>query len=484
MAKRKKKKNRKHVQPQELIQKKLVEKQKKTSAAPEGRCELSICMIVKNEEKYLERCLQAMQPLRNLIDMELIITDTGSTDRTIEIAKKYADVFLEFEWCDDFSAARNTGIEVARGLWFMYIDADEIFDESIKWVAEFIKNKDRDMCASAIINRIDYADKQGNINHISKLPRLINIVKEKIFFYGIIHEKIEMPSNVVASIDAYLHHYGSINAVKSNKINRNEPLLEKTISENPLDIQARKELMYGTGDLFLKAKLCEEALAIIEEFKVEELQIPFLILELCKIYPLIKCFDDFERVSESYLKKQTESHLPNLEILYVCAVQYCENDLHEKGIAFFEVYLKMFLEIEQTNESRYITAYRYAYNTKKSYITTSLTVANYYFKQKNYAHVCEILKSANLETYKDIFNKSYYLFEYISLLVRSGGAMQLVLLYKEIKKIALEEHLAVFKRELVGVYKGLPEKDEQPLIDALQSDDATHELADVLLSIS
>ncbi|MFI3174832.1 MAG: glycosyltransferase family 2 protein [Bacillota bacterium] len=481
MAKKKKKKKHKHLQPQELIQKKLIEKNKKTSTTLEGRCELSVGMIVKNEEKYLERCLQALQPLRDLIDMELIITDTGSTDRTIEIAKKYADVFLEFEWCDDFSAARNTGVEVARGLWFMYVDADEIFDESIKWVAEFIKHKDRDTCASAIINLIDYADEQGTVNYILKLPRLVNMVKEKFFFYGAIHEKIKTHSNDAASIDVNLHHYGSIASALKQKSGRNEKILNEMIEKNTFDIQVRKEIIYGTGDLFLKAKLCEEALAIIENSKVEEVQIPFLILELCKTYPLIGRFDDFERVSEEYLKKQTESHLPNLEILYVCAVQYYDNNLQEKGIAFFEVYLKMFLEIEQTKETRYITAYMYAYNTKTSYITTSLTVANYYFKQKNYVRVCELLKDANLETYKDIFNKSYYLFEYISLLVRSEGAIQLVPLYKKIKKIATENQLEIFKRELVGVFKGLPEKDEQPLIDALQSDPATRGLADLLL---
>lgn len=64
---------------------------------------LSLCLIVKNEEKYLERCLKS---LRNYVD-EIIITDTGSADTTVEIAKKYTDKVYHFEWIDDFSAARN-----------------------------------------------------------------------------------------------------------------------------------------------------------------------------------------------------------------------------------------------------------------------------------------------------------------------------------------------------------------------------------------
>ena len=62
---------------------------------------ISLCMIVKNEERVLERCLQSLQGLMD----EIIIVDTGSTDRTKEIAKKYTDKIYDFTWIDDFSAA-------------------------------------------------------------------------------------------------------------------------------------------------------------------------------------------------------------------------------------------------------------------------------------------------------------------------------------------------------------------------------------------
>ena len=64
---------------------------------------ITLCMIVKNEEKVLERCLES---IRDLMD-EIIIVDTGSTDRTKEIAAKYTDQIFDFEWINDFSAARN-----------------------------------------------------------------------------------------------------------------------------------------------------------------------------------------------------------------------------------------------------------------------------------------------------------------------------------------------------------------------------------------
>lgn len=64
---------------------------------------ISVCMIVKNEECVLERCLSTVREIAD----ELIIVDTGSTDATKEIAKKFTEQVYDFEWCDDFSKARN-----------------------------------------------------------------------------------------------------------------------------------------------------------------------------------------------------------------------------------------------------------------------------------------------------------------------------------------------------------------------------------------
>ena len=103
---------------------------------------LSICMIVKNEERCLERCLKSLIPLKEKINCEIIVTDTGSTDNSIEIAKKYADKLLYFEWCNDFAAARNVGLEQAKGKWIMSIDADEELTEDISELVTFFTDKE------------------------------------------------------------------------------------------------------------------------------------------------------------------------------------------------------------------------------------------------------------------------------------------------------------------------------------------------------
>ena len=86
---------------------------------------ISVCIIAKNEEKYIEECLRHLKPY----GFEIVVTDTGSTDRTKEIARKYADKVLDFEWIDDFSAARNFCMEHASNNWILAIDCDEYMEE-------------------------------------------------------------------------------------------------------------------------------------------------------------------------------------------------------------------------------------------------------------------------------------------------------------------------------------------------------------------
>ena len=94
---------------------------------------ISLCMIVKNEEKVIERCLRSV---KNLVD-EIIIVDTGSTDKTKEIVHKYTNNVYDFKWCDDFSKARNFSFSKATKEYILWLDADDV-----------ILKKDREMFIS------------------------------------------------------------------------------------------------------------------------------------------------------------------------------------------------------------------------------------------------------------------------------------------------------------------------------------------------
>jgi glycosyltransferase involved in cell wall biosynthesis/Tfp pilus assembly protein PilF len=93
------------------------------SARPAVGMRVSLCMIVRDEEEWLGRCLEAA---REGVD-EMIIVDTGSRDRTVEIAESFGATVLFHEWTGDFSEARNIGLNAATGDWIVWLDADEIF---------------------------------------------------------------------------------------------------------------------------------------------------------------------------------------------------------------------------------------------------------------------------------------------------------------------------------------------------------------------
>ncbi len=86
---------------------------------------ISLCMITRNESHCLARCLRSVRPVVE----EIVVVDTGSVDRTVEIARELGARVYGFQWCDDFSAARNLALAKARGEWVFSLDADEVISQ-------------------------------------------------------------------------------------------------------------------------------------------------------------------------------------------------------------------------------------------------------------------------------------------------------------------------------------------------------------------
>ena len=174
---------------------------------------LSIGMIVKNEEKYLERCLTALKPLLESVDSELIIADTGSTDGTADIAKKFTDNVYHFEWINDFSAARNSTLEKSRGEWYMFIDADEILQSCGDIIRFFNSGEYKKYNSAAYIQRSYHQILNGKIDYGNfsdfRVLRLTKRLKD-VAFENPIHEALTPFYNPVKHLDAIADHFGYI----------------------------------------------------------------------------------------------------------------------------------------------------------------------------------------------------------------------------------------------------------------------------------
>ncbi len=184
---------------------------------------LTLSMIVKNEEKYLEGCLDSV---KNVVD-EIVIVDTGSTDKTLEIAEKFNAKIFHFDWIDDFSAARNFALSKSNGDWILYLDADERLNPaSIEELKSVISTNNYTGVNCIITNLDDYS---GNVKKMSYI-RLFS-KKEGIKFYGKAHEQINaslLQNNykIIESNIEIIHEGYNLPRLKlKEKATRNLPLL-------------------------------------------------------------------------------------------------------------------------------------------------------------------------------------------------------------------------------------------------------------------
>lgn len=144
---------------------------------------LTLSMIVKNEEKYLRECLLSVEGVAD----EIVLVDTGSTDGTLKIAEEFNCRIYNFEWVNDFAAARNFALSKSKGSWILYLDADERLNSASKEEVLKLTAKEKKLGVQCIVNSID---EQKGQPQIMKYIRLFNN-SGGIGFEGCVHEQIE-----------------------------------------------------------------------------------------------------------------------------------------------------------------------------------------------------------------------------------------------------------------------------------------------------
>ncbi|NLD39113.1 MAG: glycosyltransferase, partial [Desulfatiglans sp.] len=188
---------------------------------------ISVCMIVKDEEKFLENCLKSVKDIAD----EIIIIDTGSKDKTVEIAKKYTDNIYFHPWKDSFSEARNHYFEYVKGDWIFQIDADEeLVKDDIPALLKAVKRSDIDAIRVQLIST--YKKGEDESRHSA----------ERIFRNnGIIHYEGRVHNRLVDFKCPAIHpirlmHYGydlDDAELTEKKHQRRIALLKQDIEEKP-----------------------------------------------------------------------------------------------------------------------------------------------------------------------------------------------------------------------------------------------------------
>lgn len=222
---------------------------------------ISLCMIVKNEEKNLYKCLNSV---KKYVD-EIIIVDTGSNDKTKEIAKEFTENIYDFIWCNDFSKARNFSIEKSKNDWVLILDGDEevIEFDDVK-VKEVIKEFSTCIGRIKRLNILDRGDKRNESMYTERVNRFFN---KKIFHYqGNIHEQIiSLNYEVIKTVNIpiTINHVGYMEEQLklTNKIERNIDMLKKALDKNDRD----PYINYQLGKSMYMKKQYEEANVFFEK---------------------------------------------------------------------------------------------------------------------------------------------------------------------------------------------------------------------------
>lgn len=205
---------------------------------------ISVCMIAKNEEQNVQNCLV---PLKKL-GFELVVADTGSTDRTKSLVSQYTDHLYHFEWKNDFSAARNFSISKASHDWILVVDFDEYLKEAnVRNLISFVDSHKKEIGTITRHNPCNLLSGQSSVM-TEQVARFFN--RNYNCYRGIIHEQvlpIDKSAPVYFPVDiAFYHHGYEEEGCLTEKAHRNLDLLLLALKDNPDD----PYLLFQTGKCY------------------------------------------------------------------------------------------------------------------------------------------------------------------------------------------------------------------------------------------
>lgn len=213
---------------------------------------ISLCMIVKNEEQVIERCLNSV---RDIVD-EIIIVDTGSLDNTKKIAKKYTDNIYDFKWIDDFACARNFSFSKATKEYIFWMDADDVLLEEDKIKFRHLKDTlDSTVDSVSMIYNIDF-DENNKPTFSYRRNRLVKNSK-KFKWIGMVHDYLDVNGKIIDSDICITHKKVKEYTDRNLKIYKN--MIEKNIPFTTRDI------LYYANELY-DNKFYYEALKYYKKF--------------------------------------------------------------------------------------------------------------------------------------------------------------------------------------------------------------------------
>ena len=289
---------------------------------------LSAALIVRNEERFLEGCLRS---IAGRVD-EIVVVDTGSTDRSREIARDLGARVFDHAWNDDFAAARNASIEAARGAWILYIDADERLVEFDRATVERLLADRRTVCYTVLFRPTTGYTRYREYRLFRNRPDLR--------FEGLIHESLVPALRMLCSRERLrtrespvaIDHLG-YDGDLAHKHARNLPLLRARLEREPGHLYCLDQLgltLRALGDEAGAETAWRRAIDIVRKSRTKTLaeSLPFL--------HLARLLLDAKRDAGALLEEACRTFPENHSLTWLRARWLVESGDHAAAMPLFE----------------------------------------------------------------------------------------------------------------------------------------------------
>lgn len=303
---------------------------------------ISACMIVKNEEAFLSQCLES---IKDFVD-EIIIVDTGSTDRTVEIAKRYTDKIYFHPWEDSFSKARNQAPAYATCDWIFQIDADEeLVQEDTHILLDAVQNEELDAIMVQIVSTL----REGKSESIHSVERIFRN-NRLIHYEGRVHERMVGIKNAKVYPIRLIHHGYDLGQTQSRKkFDRTVSLLKMDLEDDP----ENPKTYHYLGCSYLSEKKYQQSLDMsLTAIRLAEVKKDPNMIYLWSHYNAaisyyrLKELDKAEEISKSAIKKYPD----HIDSHYVLSLVYFDQKKWSQLIDHGNEYVRLIKLIKTSPE--------------------------------------------------------------------------------------------------------------------------------------
>lgn len=304
---------------------------------------LSISILISNRPDTVEKCLKSLDNLRKSVPCEVILTDTGCGAKVREMIEPYADVLLEFTWCNDFAKARNLGLSKATGEWYMFLDDDEWFENTTD-IEEFFTSGTYKQYGYAYYKVRNYKEMSGTLYNDTIALRMLKR-NPSVHFNGKIHEHLVNMEGAGKVFEAFVHHYGYAFESEQKKYQRSQrnliPLLEAH-KEEPYNLHYTMQIAQEYNFLKEYRKSIEVSMEGIENYDEKKTHVIFynsLCVNVVERYLKLFQYEETLSYGRRFLKDKRMTCLAKGRLYApLCAAAY-KLGRYEECAEFTDLYL-------------------------------------------------------------------------------------------------------------------------------------------------